>query len=62
VLRCVLTLFKIVKNIDTKQLNKRNNQNSKTKNKTIAWTNETQMKGQHNPLWKTEVQSGALEE
>jgi len=39
-----LNLNRQVKNIDTKESNKRNNQNSKSK--------ETQMTGQHEPLWK----------
>jgi len=47
------------KNIDTKQSNKRNNQNSK--DKTLTWNKETQMTGQHEPLWKPEVKSGAPE-
>jgi len=51
-------LFK-VKNIDTKQSNKRNNQNSK--DKTITWNKETQMIGQQEPLRKPEVKSGAQE-
>jgi len=48
-----------VKNIDTKQSNKGNNQNSK--DKTITWNKETQMAGQHEPLWKSEVKSGVRE-
>jgi len=48
-----------VKNIDTKQSNKRNNQNSKVK--TITWNKETQMTRQNEPLWKPEVKSGAPE-
>jgi len=42
-------ISKEVKNIDTMQPNKRNNQNSK--DKTITWNKETQMTGQHEPLW-----------
>jgi len=38
-------------NIDTKQSNKRINQNSKDKDKTITWKKETQMTGQHEPVW-----------
>jgi len=49
-----------VKNIDTKQSNKRNNQNSK--DKTITRNKETQMTGQHEPLWKPKVKSGAPED
>jgi len=48
-----------VKNIDTKQSNKRNNQNPK--DKTITWNKETQMTEQHEPLWKPEVKPGAPE-
>jgi len=48
-----------VTNIYTKQSNKRNNQNSK--DKTFTWNKETQMTGQHEPLWKPEVKSGAPE-
>jgi len=44
--------------IDTKQSNKRNNQNSK--DKTITWNKEIEMTEQHEPLWKPEVKSGAL--
>jgi len=39
-----------VKNIDTKQSNKRNNQTQKTKDETITRNKETQMTGQHEPL------------
>jgi len=47
-----------VKHIDTKQSNKRNNQNSKSKRQDyITWNKETQMTGQHEPLWKPEVKS-----
>jgi len=31
------------------------------KDKTITWSKETQMTGQHEHLWKPEVKSGALE-
>jgi len=41
-------VFQEVRNIDTKQSNKRNNQNSK--DKTITYNKETQMTGQHEPL------------
>jgi len=44
------------KYIYTKQSNKRNNPNSK--DKTITGNKETQMTGQHEPLWKPEVKSG----
>jgi len=30
-------------------------------NKTITWNKETQMTGQHEPLWKPEVEPGAPE-
>jgi len=50
-----------IKNIDTKQSNERNNQNSKSEKKTITWNKETQMTGQHEPLWKREVKPNALE-
>jgi len=39
----------------------RNNQNSKSKDKIIRWNKETQMTGQHEPLWKPEVKPGAPE-
>jgi len=39
------------------QSNKRNNQNSKSK--TITWIKEAQMTGQHKPLLKPDVKSGA---
>jgi len=51
--------IKKVNNIDTKQSSKRNIQNPK--DKTITWNKETQMTGQHEPLWKPEVKSGAPE-
>jgi len=45
--RCTLFVSRVilnkVKHIDTKQSNKRNNQNSKSKDKTITWNKETQM-------------------
>jgi len=59
--QCCVGLVEEVKNIDTKQSNKRNNQNSKTKDKTVTWNKEPQMTGQHEPLWKPEVKSGAPE-
>jgi len=46
------------KNRDIKQSNKRNNQNSNPKDKPITLNKETQMTGQHEPLWKSEVKSG----
>jgi len=33
----------------------------KIQNKTITWNKETQMTGQHEPLWKPEVKSGVPE-
>jgi len=46
---------------NTTQSNQRNNQNSKSKDKTITWNKETQMTGQHEHLLKPEVKSGAPE-
>jgi len=50
-----------VKNIDTKQSNKRNIQNSKSKRQAYHMNKEKQMTGQHGPLWKPESKSGAPE-
>jgi len=61
VARYIYMYLQSKKDINTKQSNKRNNQTQKTKNKTITWDKETQMTGQHEPLWKPEVKSGAPE-